>query len=229
MDAQYDNWWLENSNGDQEMEDSHQHGWENVLSLIDEKDIFGLDILDLGCYQGKFLRVLFDKVPFDSAYGIDIAKMAIETAKQRVGDYPIHYDATDDARMLKKKFHTVISTSVLYLIEDLDEHFKMIFDVLHKKGVYYTSFTDQTNNPSFEFMKQKIDRYGATKMQAKTLTDVVDSLIKNGFSVELIKEYREPSYDVTKYKDFYLSVDDFILSCDNSFLIKAVKEGVNIL
>ena len=97
MDAQYDNWWLENSNGDQEMEDSHQHGWENVLSLIDEKDIFGLDILDFGCNQGKFLRVLFDKVPFDSAYGIDIAKMAIETAKQRVGDYPIHYDATDDS------------------------------------------------------------------------------------------------------------------------------------
>lgn len=99
----------------------------------------------------------------------------------------------------------------------------MIFDILHKNGVYYASFTDQTNNPSLHFMKQKIDHYGATKMQTKTLTEAVDSLIKNGFSVELIKEYREPSYDVTNYKDFYLSVDDFILSCDNSFLIKAVK------
>lgn len=225
MNKEYDNWWLENSNGDQEMEDSHQRGWENVMALIDEKDILNKDILDFGCNQGKFLRLIFDKTSFNRGYGIDIAKNAIHIAKLRVGNYPIHYTQAEDARTLNKSFHTVISTSVLYLIDDLDAHFKMIFDVLHKKGVYYASFADQTNNPSFKFMKEKIDRYGATKMQGKTLTEVVDTLIKNNFSVELIKEYREPSYDVTNYKDFHLSVDDFILSCNSSFLIKAVKKG----
>lgn len=142
-----------------------------------------------------------------------------------MADYPIHYINTDDVTTLDTKFDTAISTSVLYLIEDLDSHFETISAVLKDEGVYYASFSDQSKNPSMQYMKEKIDKYGATKMQNKTLTEVVDSLVKQGFSVELIKEYREPIYQVTHYREFYLSVDDYILSCENSYLIKATKKG----
>lgn len=225
MIKEYDNWWQEGVNGDQEMEESHQEGWQKVIALIDQKDILAKDVLDFGCNQGGFLRKLYETTPFKSGYGIDLAKLAIETAKQRAADYPVHYVQTGDPTTLNQTFHTVVSTSVLYLIEDLDEHFQLIAKVLTDGGVYYASFADQSKNPSFEYMKTKIDRFGATKMQNKTLTNVVDSLVKNGFSVELHKEYTDPVFAVTDYKNFYLSVDDYILSCESSYLIKAVKLG----
>jgi len=225
MTEVYDNWWLAGDNGDQEMENDHQDAWKNVISLLDIKDIDHKKVLDFGCNQGGFLRVLHDSVPFKKGYGIDLAKKAIEVATSRVGDYPISYVNTGDAASIGETVDTVISTSVLYLISDLDEHFKMISDVLNAEGVYYASFADQTKNPSFEYMKQVIDEFGATKMQGKTLDEVVDSLVKQGFSVELIKEYNQPTYDVTNYKEFYLSVDDYIQSCENSYLIKATKKA----
>ncbi|MBG9789843.1 MULTISPECIES: class I SAM-dependent methyltransferase [Brevibacillus] len=227
MVQEYDNWWQKGNTGDQEMEDSHQEGWKKVIELIDIDDVKNRDVLDFGCNQGGFLRTLYDTTPFYSACGIDLAKKAIGVAKERVDGYPIEYFQTGDAASLERKFHTVISTSVLYLIENIDEHFRMISSVLNDGGVYYASFADQSKNPSFDYMKEKIDQFGATKMQNKTLSEVVDSLIQNGFSVELLKEYTEPVYSVTNYKEFYLSVDDYILSCENSYLIKARKTGSN--
>ncbi|WP_430610098.1 class I SAM-dependent methyltransferase [Enterococcus sp. DIV0876] len=226
MTDTYDHWWLEGNNGDQEMEDDHQDAWQNIISLLDPQDILAKRILDFGCNQGGFLRKLHDALPFTDGVGIDLAKKAVEVANTRVGEKPIRYINTGDAVSIGQKFDTVISTSVLYLIRDLDEHFQMIHDVLSDGGVYYASFADQTDNPSFDYMKSVIDQFGATKMQGKTLNEVVDSLIVHGFSVELIKEYNQPSYEVTDYKKFYLSVADFIQSCESSYLIKATKTPV---
>jgi hypothetical protein len=72
-------------------------------------------------------------------------------------------------------------------------------------------------------MEAQINQYGATKMQNKTLTEVVNQLLAQDFSVELIKEYTDSIYDVTNYQEFYRSVDDYILSLDSSYLIKAKK------
>lgn len=219
----YDNWWQKGIHGDQEMEDSHKEAWENVISLLNPNDVENKQILDFGCNQGGFLRVLYDQLPYQSAYGIDLAKKAIAVANERVGDYPITYRATGDALALEQSFDTVISTSVLYLIEDLAAHFQMIAQVLKEEGTYYASFADQSQNPSFDYMEAQINQYGATKMQNKTLTEVVNQLLAQDFSVELIKEYTDSIYDVTNYQEFYRSVDDYILSLDSSYLIKAKK------
>ncbi|WP_068781387.1 class I SAM-dependent methyltransferase [Paenibacillus sp. GM2] len=225
MVQEYDIWWQEGDNGDQEMEESHQTGWQQVIELIDSEDIEHRKVLDFGCNQGGFLRALYDCITFDHACGMDMARKAIEVAKERVGAYPIEYFHTGDANSLNRKFHTVVSTSVLYLIENLDEHFSTISNVLEENGVYYASFADQSKNPSLHYMKEKIDKFGATKMQNKTLTEVVDQLVEHGFSVELRKEHTKPFYEVTQYKEFYLSVDDYIMACENSYLIKAKKVG----
>lgn len=225
MTELYDHWWLESENGDQNMEESHYKAWGNVIDLISKEDIEEKDILDFGCNQGGFLRHLYDRVPYNKGFGIDLAKKAIEVAKKRAGKYPVTYMATGDPSTINHLVDTVVSTSVLYLIEDLPQHFLLINQVLKDDGVYYASFSDLTKNPSVEYMKEKIDRYGATKMQNKSLDDVVDALVAQDFSVELIKEHQQLVYEVTTYKDFYLSVDDYLLSCNNSYLIKARKGG----
>lgn len=225
LEKEYDHWWQEGSNGDQSMEDSHQEGWKNVISKLDQSDIEGCDVLDFGCNQGGFLRVLYDTFPYRSGVGIDLAKKAIEIAQSRSANYPVTYYQTSNILSLGQTFQTVISTSVLYLIEDLDDHFSQIAQALTDGGVYYASFTDQSRNPSVNYMKEVIDKYGATKMQNHTLTEVVNKLVEQGFSVELRKEYTKNTYDVTHFSEFYLHVEDFVQSCEESYLIKATKEG----
>lgn len=223
MKKTYQNWWL-GEGGDQGMEDSHLSAWQNVIDIIDNQDIYEKTVLDFGCNQGGFLRALYKRIPFSHGYGLDIAEAAIKTANSRVGNLPIVYKHTDNPGDFGVSVDTVISTSVLYLIENLEDHFSSIADVLSSGGVYYASFADQSKNPSLEYMRSKIDQYGATKMQNKTLDEVVDALVKCGFTVELRKEHTG-HFDVTNYKEFYLSVNDYIQSCEQSYLIKATKKG----
>ncbi|EHI69508.1 class I SAM-dependent methyltransferase [Streptococcus ictaluri] len=178
----YKNWW-NGDGGDQGMEDSHQTAWKHVITLLDSNDIKNRNVLDFGCNQGGFLRVLYDNVPFKKGAGIAIAINAIATAQERVGDYPIIYKVSGTPNIFDYKFDTVISTSVLYLIEDLEEHISLISDCLSPNGVYYASFADQSQNPSLDYMKEQIDQYGSTRMQVKTLTEVVDTFLSHGFSV----------------------------------------------
>lgn len=221
----YENWWNKGSNGDEQMEKEHQMCWQNVISKIDSADIKDKNILDFGCNRGGFLRTLFDQYSFESGVGIDLAKKAIEVANASSLNYPIQYIQTDNILSLERIFNTVISTSVLYLIEDLHEHFDKVNKVLLLNGVYYASFTDQTKNPSEEYMMDQINLYGATKMQRHTLTDVVELLIHYGFEVELRKQYTDNTYNVTQFREFYLKVDDYIQSLNDSYLIKATKRA----
>ncbi|MGT2910578.1 class I SAM-dependent methyltransferase [Streptococcus cameli] len=220
----YKNWW-NGEGGDQGMEESHKEAWQNVISLLDVEEIRDKKILDFGCNQGGFLRALYDRIPFQKGAGMDLASEAIKTAQNRVGNYPITYVQTSDPQVFKEAFDTAISTSVLYLIEDLDEHAQVISDALVEGGVYYASFADQSKNPSLSYMKEQIDRYGSTKMQVKTLTEVVDAFVEKGFSVELIKEWKSDRFDVSHYREFYETVDDLIYSYQQSYIIKATKGG----
>ncbi|MBV7392413.1 class I SAM-dependent methyltransferase [Enterococcus sp. ALS3] len=207
------------------MEKEHQMGWKNIISKIDNADIKNKNILDFGCNRGGFLRTLFDNYSFESGVGVDLAEKAIEVANASALNYPIQYIQTNNILSLERKFNTVISTSVLYLIEDLHEHFDKVNKILLLNGVYYASFTDQTKNPSEEYMMEQINLYGATKMQQHTLTDVVELLINYGFEVELRKEYIDNTYNVTNFQEFYLRVEDYIQSLNESYLIKATKRA----
>lgn len=224
MKHTYDNWWSDKVGGDLSMERDHDKGWERIISLYDPKDIIGKNILDFGCNRGNFLRKLYDRYPFKSAVGVDLATKAIQAAKENAKDYPVEYVIEKDIRKLDKKFDTAVSTSVLYLIEDLNEHFSQIYDVLENGGVYYATFTDQTKNPSKDYLWSVIFNYGATPMQDHSLTEIVDRLREHSFNVELFREHLSDGCDVTRYDDFYLNVDDYLTAYyNNSFLIKAVK------
>lgn len=124
-------------------------------------------------------------------------------------------------------FDTAVSTSVLYLIEDIPQHAKDLKEVLKPGGVYYASFADLTNNPSRQFMDDTINQYGATPSQNHSLKHIVDSFVDAGFEVAVMKEHVPDVIDLTHYSDFYLSPNDYLQTLyEESFLIKAsVKEG----
>jgi hypothetical protein len=55
----YEVWWREGVHGEQCMEDSHQAFWHKVIEMIVETDLRTATILDFGCNQGGFLRLLY--------------------------------------------------------------------------------------------------------------------------------------------------------------------------
>ena len=97
----------------------------------------------------------------------------------------------------------LVSTSVLYLIEDIPQHAQDLKEVLKPGGVYYASFADLTNNPSRQFMDDTINQYGATPSQNILLKNIsLIVLLMRGFEVAVMKEPVPDVIDLTHYSDF---------------------------
>lgn len=228
MIKSYDVWWQKDQESDDDMARDHQEAWERTIEMLDTSDIKGKTILDVGCNQGGFLRKLYDTTPFKEAVGIDLARLSLEKAETLKGERPLTYYLTDKPQETNRIFDTAVSTSVLYLIEDIPQHAQDLKEVLKPGGVYYASFADLTNNPSRQFMDDTINQYGATPSQNHSLKHIVDSFVDAGFEVAVMKEPVPDVIDLTHYSDFYLSPNDYLQTLyEESFLIKAsVKEGI---
>ncbi|MCQ9904317.1 methyltransferase, partial [Staphylococcus aureus] len=72
--------------------------------------------------QGGFLRKLYDTTPFKEGVGIDLARLSLEKAETLKGERPLTYYLTDKPQETNRTFDTAVSTSVLYLIEDIPQH-----------------------------------------------------------------------------------------------------------
>lgn len=223
----YDVWWQKGHETDDDMANDHQEPWERTIQLLEVDDIKGKTILDVGCNQGGFLRVLYDQIPFKKGVGIDLARLSLEKADTLKGNRPLTYFHTHRPQDTGHIFDTAISTSVLYLIEDIPQHARDLKSVLKPNGVYYATFADLTHNPSQQYNDDMIHRYGATPSQNHSLKHIVDNFIEEGFEVAVMKEPVPNVIDLTYYNNFYLSPNDYLQTLFNdSFLIKAtLKEG----
>jgi 2-polyprenyl-3-methyl-5-hydroxy-6-metoxy-1,4-benzoquinol methylase len=97
----YEVWWQE---GDQSMEDTHLPHWKRVLKFIPEQDLRDCSVLDFGCNQGGFLRLLYEQRPFKEAIGTDLARRSVELANSRKGDLPIQYVLTSCPEQFERRF-----------------------------------------------------------------------------------------------------------------------------
>ena len=229
MTKSYEVWWQKEQETDDDMARDHQEAWERTIQMLDITDIKNKTILDFGCNQGGFLRKLYDASPFKEGVGIDLARLSLEKAEAYKGNRPITYFLTDRPQETGKTYDTAISTSVLYLIEDVPQHARDLKAVLKPNGVYYATFADLTNNPSRQYMDDTINQYGATPSQNHSLKYIVDSFIEAGFEVAVMKEAVPDVIDLTHYSDFFLTPNDYLRTLyEESFLIKAtLKEGIN--
>jgi len=181
----YDYWWEDPQGGEDAMEIQHRQHWGKTLHYIKEKDLTDTKVLDFGCNQGGFLRFLYAQRPFKEAIGVDLATKSIEVAEKRKGDLPVHYKNTSRPDKLGVLFDIAFSISVLYLIEDLDEHAQIINRCLNMGGVYYTTYTDYNGNPNLPDMFKAINRGANLQMQLHSLDEIAKAFWKSGFRVEL--------------------------------------------
>lgn len=181
----YDEWWQEPNRGDQSMEDEHQFFWQDCLENMIDVDLSGKKILDFGCSQGGFLRYIYKDHPFKSAVGIDLAQKSIDKANQIKGNIPAQFFALDNLETLDKDFDCAISTAVLFLIDDIKDHAKQIYDRLKPGGIYIAQYPDYVTNPAYAPCRDVIDEFAAQKCAPKSLEEIVSDFESAGFQVFL--------------------------------------------
>lgn len=181
----YKSWYKEGTDQDEIMQIAHQRYWEKLLYYIKEKDLKEKKILDFGCNQGGLLRYIYQNRPFKYALGVDLATECIEIANNKTYNLPIEYKNTGRPDLLNQKFDLVLSTSVIYLIEDLNEHANIINNCLNANGVYYSTYVDNNGNPNLNNYYKKINEISNLKMQLHSLDDLAKAFVSNGFKIEM--------------------------------------------
>src|SRR3954451_457238 len=111
--------WNRNPADEEAMGATHAPIWRRMADVSVPHDLRALTVLDYGCNQGGFLRLLYDSHSFLSAVGIDIARESVARADLLKGHRPIEYKVADTAASLGRTFDYAFSHEVLYLLPDL--------------------------------------------------------------------------------------------------------------
>ncbi len=207
-DKLYDVWWQNRAEGEQQMEEQHQRGWQEVIQLIKEQDLSQMAVLDFGCNQGGFLRHLYQAKPFKEGLGIDLAQESIQIANARKGDLPLTYVATTAPEQFADRFDLAISQAVIYLIKDLKTHACKVRQMLKPGGVYYATYTDLNGNPSLDHFTKWINANSLVESNAHTLDFIAGTFAAEGFGVEIQRRRPQGFVDISHDEEGFLSIAD---------------------
>lgn len=127
--------WIDSETEDA-MQDEHGFIWKAVLDTVDV-DLGGTRVLDVGCNQGGFLRLLSDTTAITEGFGYDPAAAAVEIAQAKRGSRPLTFSVADKPPSSWIGFDLAFSHEVIYLMHDLPEHARTIRDALLPGGIYY--------------------------------------------------------------------------------------------
>jgi len=88
--------WSKDPSEEDSMTDDHAWIWREMIETIPNRDLSGAKVLDIGCNQGGFLRMLFDMRGFAEGVGVDLAEDRVALAEAAKGPRPLRYIATSD-------------------------------------------------------------------------------------------------------------------------------------
>jgi cyclopropane fatty-acyl-phospholipid synthase-like methyltransferase len=182
----YPEWWnCPEDGGDAGMEAEHLDHWEHVLSYIDYQIKNTDAVLDFGCNRGGFMRLLYDHSPFAEGIGIDRASDSLAHADASKGTRPFKFELSSTADSYERYFDMAVSTSVIYLIDDLEQHAKTMFRALKPGGSYYAQHPDYTSYENQKQLVDVIDKYAAIPTQLNSLDDIAKAFADAGFKVAI--------------------------------------------
>ena len=138
--------WNRNPADEEAMGAAHAPIWRRMIDVSVPHDLHDSTILDYGCNQGGFLRMLYDRHPFRGAVGIDIARESVARADLLKGQRPIEYKVGDKAAALGRTFDFAFSHEVLYLLPDLAQHANDMKAALRPGGAYVAAMGCHTDS-----------------------------------------------------------------------------------
>jgi SAM-dependent methyltransferase len=179
--------WARSAAAEQAMEDGHGPLWSRLIDLMIEPDLQGCRVLDYGCNQGGFLRLLWARKGFREALGCDIAAGSIAVAQSRSGGLPIRYLLGSDLGAYQGSLDVAFSHEVIYLIADIAAHARAIHGSLVPGGVYYAVTGCHTDNPEWPVWREEIRARSNLPPIDRSLDDYAHAFAAAGFLVSACK------------------------------------------
>ncbi|WP_306145193.1 bifunctional 2-polyprenyl-6-hydroxyphenol methylase/3-demethylubiquinol 3-O-methyltransferase UbiG [Roseibium sp. MMSF_3412] len=177
--------WSNRSFEEATMTEEHTWIWCEMINAIDETNLSASDVLDFGCNQGGFLRLLHDLRPFNSGTGVDIARRAVAIAKTLKGNRPITYHAAEDLADLERKFDIAFSHEAIYLVGDLDRHARQMAGALKPGGCYYAVTCCHRDSPLWAMWRARIEEFSNVPVPNHSIADIAGAFRNAGFAVSV--------------------------------------------
>ncbi|WP_395711027.1 class I SAM-dependent methyltransferase [Reyranella sp.] len=175
--------WNRSPADEEAMGAAHAPIWRRMVDVSVPHDLSGSTILDYGCNQGGFLRLLYDRQPFKSAVGLDIARESVARAELLKGHRPIEYRVADSAAGLGRAFDFAFSHEVLYLLPDLAQHALDLRAALRVGGAYVAAMGCHTDSAVWPRWRRLISETSSIPIYDHSLDCVARIFTEQGFSV----------------------------------------------
>lgn len=113
--------------------------WTAMLNSIADPISKDHRILDFGCGQGLFLRLLYDFFPYQQGVGIDLDLNSIEYACSQLNkqgnQYPIGYFVNNqfDFNAHQEYFDKIFCQEILWCNENIYEVAQILYSLLKKR------------------------------------------------------------------------------------------------
>jgi SAM-dependent methyltransferase len=177
--------WNRNPADEEAMGAAHAPIWRRMVDVSVPHDLSGSTILDYGCNQGGFLRLLYDRQPFKSAVGLDIARESVARAELLKGHRPIEYRVGDSAGGLGRSFDFAFSHEVLYLLPDLAQHADDMRSALRIGGAYVAAMGCHTDSAVWPHWRRLISETSSIPIHDHSLDAVARTFTESGFAVSV--------------------------------------------
>ena len=175
--------WNRNPADEEAMGQAHAPIWRRMVDVSVPHDLSASTVLDYGCNQGGFLRLLYDSHPFKSAIGIDIARESVGRAELLKGHRPIDYKVANSAASLGRTFDFAFSHEVLYLLQDLAAHANDMKAALRPGGAYVAAMGCHTDSAIWPHWRKLIGETSSIPIYDHSLEDVAKIFSQAGFTV----------------------------------------------
>lgn len=175
-------------------------------------DLNGKRVLDLGCGFGEHCKMFVERGA-EKVVGIDISNKMLEVAKSENIDPKIVYInmPMEDISRLNESFDVVVSSLAFHYVEDFLGVVKNIYDLLDTNGVFifsqehplvtcHSGGSRWTKDENGEKKYVNLSNYGVegernskwfvdnVKIYHRTFSNIVNTLIKAGFSIQQMTE-----------------------------------------
>lgn len=148
--------WIDSDTEDA-MQDEHGFIWKAMLDTVDAP-LAGARVLDVGCNQGGFLRLLADDADISEGLGYDPAAAAVRIANAKKGERHLTFATADTPPSDWNSFDVAFSHEVLYLIHDLESHARAVRNALRPGGIYYVVIGTHDRNPMMASWHREFSR-----------------------------------------------------------------------
>lgn len=200
--------WNRNPAAEEAMGAAHAPIWRRMIDVSVLDDLSQSTVLDYGCNQGGFLRMLYDRHPFQEGVGIDIARESVARAQLLKRQRPIEYQAADHAAELGRVFDFAFSHEVLYLLPDLADHAADIKAALRPGGAYVAAMGCHTDSAVWPRWRKVIAETSSIPVYDHSLDRVAAIFSEAGFAVSVQPLALDAFMPVTVGSDYFPKIVD---------------------